>query len=194
MADENTTQTNEQESSTTQPGDKAGEKVLTFSQDEYSGYMTKEKNAGKLAIMKQFGVADEKDLPGAVSKFNAFLANEAKAEADKPEVERLKGELSGLASVKTDYEKALEKIATFELDAIIRDKGLTDAKEIKLAKYEIRELISAGKEMQDASEEYFKANPVTKKDPPPRFEGGSGTKKNTKPSVDMNKILFGGKK
>jgi|GEM_PF-3500283 len=158
------------ESSTTQPGDKAGEKTLSFSQDDYNKFMAQERNAGKRSVMKQFGVTDEKDLPSVTARFNAFIEAEAKAEAEKPEIERLRGELESAKSIETKYAEAAAKNEAYEQERLVLQYGFSKKQDETLGDYNdrlqdvialINRRMTDEKDFEQAAADYFKKNPLT---------------------------------
>lgn len=59
----------------------------TFTQEELNAIAANEKRQGKQAVMKLFGIADEKDLKAAAEKFNAWADSQKTAEAKLKEQE-----------------------------------------------------------------------------------------------------------
>lgn len=178
MQEPNTQEPTPQPSSITEPADQSGEKTLSFSQDDYKKFMAQEKAAGKRAIMKQFGITEEKDLPGAVAKFTAYMEAEAKAEADKPELERLRDELASAKAFESKYSEASSRLQAYEQERLVMKYGFSKNPDETPEDYEerlqdtialINRRISDEKDFAQASEDYFKKNPI-KSDAPPKPE------------------------
>lgn len=179
------TQTAESEANKTE--NKQEPKTITRTQEEDNELFKREAGKAKNSVYSKLGVKDEAEFSALLSKLSKINEAEAEAERNKPEIERLKGEVSALSKVDEDNKALSERVAKYELDEIIRGKGINDPKETKLAIYEIRELMNAGKEMKEAAEEYFKVNPSADAPPKPEIQARTSPSPVTQSEADKIK-------
>lgn len=83
----------------------------TFTQEEVNAMMAKEKNQGKLSILKELGVDDAKSAKEALAKYKEYL------DSQKTEAERLADTLKGEQEAKTAAELKAQQLER-KFDAI----------------------------------------------------------------------------
>lgn len=81
-------------------------KPKTFTQEEVSAMMAKEKNQGRLSILKELGIEDAKTAKEGLKKYNEYI------ESQKTEVQKLQGETQAEKEARV---KAEEKAAFLEI-------------------------------------------------------------------------------
>jgi len=122
-------------------------------------------------MLAKLGVKDDTELEATLTYLAEKRQADAQAEADKPEIERIKGELETLKTASGES-KALAESQAKELDALrlekaVREKGLS-GDSAELAVFRIEKLVASGKTVAEAAEEYFTANPPPEpKEPKP---------------------------
>lgn len=97
----------------------------TFTQEEVNAMMAKEKNQGKLSVLKELGVEDSKSAKEALAKYKEYL------DSQKTEAEKLAEALKAEQATKTQAEQkaaALEK----KFEAIVAGVPATKADDVVL--------------------------------------------------------------
>lgn len=117
----------------------------TFTQEEVNAMMAKEKNQGKLAILKELGVEDSKTAKEALAKYKEYLDSQ-KTEAQKL-AEDLKVQQEAKASAEqkaTLLERKFEAVAlgapanAVEDIVTLASTKVTDTKDFKTALEEVK--------------------------------------------------------
>jgi len=183
MPENNTagTQTGTPPAEQTQRQTPATPPAAIFTQEQVTGIAAKEasKAGAKVTntLYAKLGVTDEAGFNAVIETLNASRAAAEQAAKEAPEIDRLRTEAGAVPALKAEIAAQKAALAAYELKEAISAKGAT-GKDAKLAAYEIGALITGGKDVATAIDEYFTANPTTppnaQQPPPPPAGTGAG--------------------
>lgn len=117
----------------------------TFTQEEVNALMAKEKNQGKLSILKELGVDDAKSAKDALAKYKEYLDSQ-KTEAEKL-ADTLKGEQAAKSAAEQKAQQLERKFDVIAAGApadkaddivILATAKVTEAKDFKTALEEVK--------------------------------------------------------
>jgi hypothetical protein len=147
------------------PAPKADEKPAekTFTQAELTAVAAKEAGKAQKALMARLGIENEDGITAFLEQQKAIKEAQEKAEADKPELDRLKGESAKSAEkMKASELKIAEleaKVVASALEnAVYKIKGYTDEQH-ELAFLKLEKTVKSVDDIAGAIEDYVKAKP-----------------------------------
>lgn len=147
----------------------APEALKTFTQEDMNRIAAKEAKLAKQAFLAKGEFKTEAEYDEALAIVKAHKENVAKADAEKPELERLKNEVAKILAEKEAESKARAeadaKLTKIERKALLETKGYK-GKDLRLAMIEVQELVTEALPFDDALEKYLKENPPADDAPP----------------------------